>query len=132
MKSITIAGNVGKDAAVRTTQGGDKVTGWSVAVEDRNGQEKRTLWFDCTLWGKRGEALAQHLTKGTKVAVAGELSTRDHEGKTYLTVRVEQVTLMGGGEKHEGRRDEPKAQSSGYGGGGRPSARSDMDDAIPF
>lgn len=132
MKNITIAGNIGKDATVRTTQGGDKVTGWSVAIEERNGQEKRTLWFDCTLWGKRGDTLAQYLTKGTKVAVSGELSTREHEGKTYLTIRADQVTLLGGGEKREERREEPKAQSSGYGGGGRPSARSDMDEEIPF
>lgn len=109
MKTITIAGNIGKDAVTRTTQGGDNVTSWSVAVEDRQGQEKRTIWFDCTLWGKRGSALAQYLTKGSRVAVAGDLSTREHEGKTYLTVRADQVTLLGGGERRDdGYRDEPQ------------------------
>ena len=43
MKAITIAGNIGKDAEVRSTQGGDKVTGWTVAVEDRTGKEKSTI-----------------------------------------------------------------------------------------
>jgi len=129
MKAIIIAGNIGKDAEVRTIQGsGDKVTGWTVAVEDRTGKEKSTIWFDCTLWGKRGESLAQYLTKGSKVCVSGELSTREHNGKTYLTIRAEQVTLMGG--KPEGQRDEPSGQSSGYGAGGRPGG--DMDDAVPF
>ena len=133
MKSITIAGNIGKDAVTRTTGNGDKVTSWSVAVEERNGQEKRSLWFDCTLWGKRGESLAQYLTKGGKVAVSGELSTRDHEGKTYLTIRVDQVTLQGG--KPDGERQERSQQSSGYGAGGSAnSGRSNMDDedSIPF
>jgi len=129
MKAIIIAGNIGKDAEVRTIQGsGDKVTGWTVAVEDRTGKEKSTIWFDCTLWGKRGESLAQYLTKGSKVCVSGELSKREHDGKTYLTIRAEQVTLMGG--KPEGQRDEPSGQSSGYGAGGRPGG--DMDDAVPF
>ena len=105
MKSITIAGNVGKDAETRSTQNGDKVTSWTVAVEDRQGQEKRTIWFDCTLWGKRGESLAQYITKGGKVAVSGELSTREHDGKTYLQIRAEQVTLMGGGKDREERRE---------------------------
>ena len=41
MKSITIGGNIGRDAVTRTTSNGDKVTGWSVAVEERQGQEKR-------------------------------------------------------------------------------------------
>jgi single-strand DNA-binding protein len=121
MKSITIAGNIGKDAEVRSTQGGDKVTSWTVAVEERQGSEKRAVWFDCTLWGKRGEALAQYLTKGGKVAVSGELSTREYEGKTYLTVRAEQVTLMGGkqdGQRNEGQRQAPASQGSAMDDGG--------------
>jgi single-strand DNA-binding protein len=125
MKTITIAGNIGKDAETRTTTGGDKVTSWSVAVEERKGQDKRTVWFDVSLWGNRGEALAQYLTKGGKVAVAGELSTREHDGKTYLTVRADQVTLLGGQAKQE--RDEPKRQERQ-----EPSRQSNMDDEIPF
>lgn len=122
MKAITIAGNIGKDAEVRSTQGGDKVTGWTVAVEDRTGKEKSTIWFDCTLWGKRGESLAQYLTKGSKVCVSGELSKREHDGKTYLTIRAEQVTLMGG--KPEGQREERREDP--------PAQRNAMDDEIPF
>lgn len=132
MKTLTIAGNVGKDAVTRTTQNGDKVTGWSVAVEERNGQEKRTLWFDCSLWGKRGESLAQYLTKGTRVAVSGDLSTREHEGKTYLTLRADQVTLMGGGNAQSGspqQSDTARAADRAQAPQGRGP---DMDDEIPF
>lgn len=126
MKSLTIAGNCGKDAVTRTTQSGDSVTGWSVAVEERNGQDKRTIWFDCTLWGKRGQSLAQYLTKGTRVAVSGELSTREHDGKTYLTLRADQVTLLGGGEKRE--EQEHVRMPPAFKG----TAPADMDDEIPF
>lgn len=128
MKSITIAGNVGKDATTRTTGNGDKVTSWPVAVEERNGQDKRTIWFDCTLWGKRGESLAPYLTKGGKVSVSGELSTREHEGKTYLTVRADQVTLMGGKPDSSRQERDDTRGGSGYGTGGRP----DLEDSIPF
>lgn len=128
MKSITIAGNIGKDAATRTTQGGDKVTSWSVAVEERSGQDKRTIWFDCTIWGKRGESLAQYLTKGGKVSVSGELSTREHDGKTYLTVRADQVTLMGGRQDNDRQERDDARGGSGFGAGGRP----DLEDSIPF
>lgn len=121
MKSITIAGNIGRDAVTRTTGGGDKVTGFTVAVEDRQGKEKATIWFDVAIWGARGEKLAEYLTKGGKVVVAGDLSTREHEGKTYLSVRADQVTLMGG--KPDGQRAERQEQQS---------QRSDMDDEIPF
>lgn len=125
MKNITIAGNIGRDAATRTTQGGDKVTGFTVAVEERQGQDKRTIWFDCALWGKRGESLAGYLTKGSRVSVAGDLSTREHEGKTYLTIRVSEVTLLGGGNRDEGqRREEPRRD--------QPKPSADLDDEIPF
>ena len=122
MKTISIAGNIGKDAVVRTTQSGDKVAGWSVAVEERAGQEKRTIWFDCAMWGKRGEALAPYLTKGGKVSVSGELSTREHEGKTYLTIRVSEVALQGG--KPDPREDYTDASKGGE--------RAGMEDSIPF
>ncbi len=125
MKTISIAGNIGKDAVTRSTQSGDKVTGWTVAVEERNGQEKRTIWFDCTMWGKRGEAVAQYLTKGGKVAVSGELSTREHEGRTYLTINANQVTLLGGkSDRSDDSRQERQQDSSG--------SRADLDDDIPF
>ena len=128
MKTITIAGNIGKDAQTRSTQAGDKVTSWPVAVEERQGQTKRTIWFDVSLWGKRGETLAQYLTKGSKVAVAGELSTREHEGKTYLTVRADQVTLLGG-KRDEGDGGYSGGSAEGYGAAGRGP---DMEDEIPF
>jgi single-strand DNA-binding protein len=124
MKTITIAGNIGKDAELRSTQGGDKVAGFSVAVESREGREKSTIWFDVSIWGKRAEALAQYLTKGTRVAVSGDLGKREYEGKTYLTVKADQVTLLGGGQRDDAARQEPAS----YG-----SPASDVpDDEIPF
>lgn len=129
MKNITIAGRITRDAVTRNTQQGEKVTGFSVAVDDGFGQNKRAIFFDCSLWGKRGDSLAQHLTKGAQVTVSGDLSTREHEGKTYLTIRVADVTLQGkpsgGGQ---GRSDDYDQQSSGS----QQSSRSDYEDEIPF
>lgn len=73
--------------------------------------------------GKRGEALASHLTKGTAVAVSGDLGRREHEGKTYLTVRVDQVTLLGGGDRDAVRGGDDQ-QGGGPGG--------DYDGEVPF
>lgn len=130
MKSITIAGNIGKSAELRNTQNGEKVAGFTVAVDDGFGDRKRTLWFDVSIWGKRAETLAPMLTKGGKVCVSGDLSTREHDGKTYLTVRANEVTLMSprdrGGEDHPPRgRNEPR--QDGYAAGGHA-----LDDEIPF
>ena len=126
MKNITIAGGITRDAELRTA-GSDKVLGFSVAVSEGFGDKKRTLYFVCNLWGKRGETLASMLTKGSKVAVAGDLSTREHNGKTYLTIRANEVTLMGGGQRND--------DAGGYGGGqssGGYGAGADDSDSIPF
>ena len=126
MKIITIAGTIGKDAEVRRTQNGDAIAGWSVAVNSRDGGQETTTWFDCSLFGKRGEALAPYLRKGGKVTVSGDLSTREHNGKTYLQVRANEVALQGGRdeqreERHTERRDDSVRRTS-----------SDLDDDIPF
>lgn len=100
MNNCNFIGRVGKDAATRHTQGGDPVTGWSLAVDCGYGDKKQTIWLDCSLWGKRGEKVAEYITKGSQIGVTGELGTREHEGKTYLTLRVGEVSLIGG--KSEG------------------------------
>jgi single-strand DNA-binding protein len=133
MKHIVIAGNIGKDAEVRNA-GQNRVTGWTVAVDDGWGDNKTTIWFDCNWWGQRGEKVAQYITKGGKITVSGELSKREHEGKTYLTVNVTDVTLQSkadGGGNSGGYDSGPS--SGGYGSGSRdPAPSRDLDDEIPF
>lgn len=124
MKNVTIAGRIGRSAELRRTQGGDPVASFSVAVDDRSGKDKATVWFDCSVWGKRAESLTQYLTKGTAVAVSGELGTREHNGKTYLTVRVNDVTMLGGGERQSG------GQSADT--GERQAFSDDLSDDLPF
>ena len=137
MKNITIAGRLTRDAEMRSLNSGDPVLNFSVAVDDRQGKEKSTLFFDCSLWGKRGESLSQYLTKGTSVSVSGDLSKREHDGKTYLTIRVSDVTLLGGG-KSEGDRDAVKSSGGGSGEGFARSERNavkdhyGLNDDIPF
>lgn len=123
MKSITVAGGITRDAEIRQTGNGKSVTGFSVAVDDGWGDNKRTLYFDCGLWGQRGERLAQYLTKGTKVAVTGDFTTREHDGKTYLKINASDVTFLGGGQRDTGHSGAPAPSGPPSGG---------MDDDLPF
>lgn len=95
MINATVSGNLGKDAELRDA-GQSRVLSFSVASSAKVKGEKTTTWVRCSLWGKRGEALAQYLTKGSKVCVAGELSTREYNGSTYLEMRVSELDMMGG------------------------------------
>ena len=133
MKNLTIAGNVGKDAEQRTTQSGTQVTSWPMAVNHWDGKENQTMWFDVTVWGKRGDAASKLATKGAKMVVTGDLSTHENNGKTYLKVSASDFTPMGskseggGNSGGGGNYDAPAPAGGGYGAPAR-----DLDDSIPF
>ena len=105
MNVLTISGNIGRDAEVRNA-GGTSVAGFSLAMKSGYGDKAQTIWVDCSLWGKPAESgLVQYLKKGQFVVVTGEMGTREHEGKTYITLRVNGVTLGG---KQDGQQDAPQ------------------------
>jgi single-strand DNA-binding protein len=99
MNSLTITGNLGKDAEMRSLSNGDPVLTFSVA--DSQGKEKPAIWWNCSLFGKRGESLSQYLTKGQQVTVVGTVSEREYTDKNGMArkamdVRVSDVALQGG------------------------------------
>ena len=122
MLTMTIAGNVGKDAVLRNTQGGDPVLGFSIAIDggkDKNGNKRDSTWVQCNVWGKRAESLNSHITKGTKLVVSGRPGVDVYEGKGRLTLSVQDLTFMGNAK--ERTEQEPQQNS-----------RADLDDEIPF
>lgn len=128
MITITVAGNVGKDAVLRETQG-DPVLNFSVASTSYSGREKVTQWVDVSVWGKRAQALADLITKGSKVTVVGQGSLTEHNGKTYIKVRAFDVELQGSAQPAQQRsetRQAPAQQRSA------PPTEQFDDDSIPF
>ena len=125
MNSFNAIGRVGKDAVTRQA-GNSQVTGFSLAVDSGFGDKKQTLWLDCSAWGDRFAKVGEYITKGSQLGVTGELGTREHDGKTYLTLRVADVTLVGG-KRDDGERRPQQRQE-------RQSAPAeDFDDGtIPF
>ena len=97
MINVTVAGRLGKDAETRQA-GNSSVTGFSVAGDTGFGDRKQSYWFNCSLWGKRGEAMQQYLNKGQEVVVIGEYSEREYNGNKYKELNVLDVKLMGGSQ----------------------------------
>ena len=127
MQHIVIAGNCTKNAEIRTTQSGQKVAGFSIAVNGFSNGEKTSTFYDVSVWGKRADAVAQFATKGAKMCVSGELGTREYNGKTYLTVNASDFTPMGGGQGGQSSGGYDQGQQGGYGG-----ADDFGGDSIPF
>lgn len=97
MNTIVIAGRLTRDAEVKQV-GKDQVVQFSVAEDVFVNRQKAAQFFDCSLWGERGAKIAQYLTKGRQVTVTGSLTTREHNGKTYMQIRCSDVALQGGGD----------------------------------
>ena len=151
MNVWTFTGRLGADGELRTTQSGEKVLGFRVANDVGFGERKTTQWVDCSIWGRRAEALAPHLTKGKAVVVSGEVTIREYEKRdgtrgAGLSVRVSEIDFTGGareGEGGGGYESRGGGGGGGYGGGyggggggrssgGTPPKHDDLDDEIPF
>lgn len=132
MNAWNFVGNLGKDAETRYLQSGDPVVSFSVGVKAGYGDKATTTWARCSMFGKRGEAVAPYLVKGQQVAISGEASLREYTDKqgqqrASLEVRVNDLTLVGGKREAQQAPQAPRQQAPQQAGG-----FGDMDDSIPF
>lgn len=133
MNKITATGRLAADAEVRYTPSGDAIANFRLASDVGFGDKKTTNWFACSLFGKRGEALAQHLTKGLPVTVFGTLTLREWENKDGVKqispdIRVDEIELQGGKQSGEPARQQRNSEPPSS----RPASNfSDMDDELP-
>ena len=103
---MTIIGRVTRDAEVRNLSNNKSVVSFSIAVnhdyKDKNGTKvTQTEFFDCAYWFSTG--VAQYLTKGSLVELAGRVSARawmgnDGEPKAGLNFNTTDIKLHGGGK----------------------------------
>ena len=150
MNVLTIVGRLGQDARTNKV-GGTAVANFSVAAKAGYGEREQTVWVDCAMWGQRAESrLVDYLKKGQQVCVSGEMGTREHDGKTYITLRVNELTLCGGRDAQQddkeplpecGAKSNDQFQSQGKAPGnsyaqakGRATASSfnELDSDMPF
>ena len=124
MNVLSLTGNLGKDCR-KGDVNGTPVLNFSVAMKSGFGDRAITIWVDCALWGKQAESrLSEFLLKGQQVAVSGEMGTREHDGKTYITMRVNSIDLIGGKSDNQGQQQQQSApkqqvpQPQSYGGDG--------------
>ena len=127
MLQVFAAGRVGQDAKHTTTQGGTDICSFSLACDVGFGDNKQTVWLDVAKFGKGAEGLSRYVKKGNQLTVSGNLSLREHDGKTYLKVQADDVALQGGNSSGE------RSVSGNWPDNGSSSTEADdLDDSIPF
>jgi single-strand DNA-binding protein len=141
---MTGLARLGADAELRHTNSGEPVATLRLAFgygqKDSDGS-RPTQWVEASLFGKRAEALAKYLTKGTAIFVV----LADPHIETWKTTapsvgfklvgRVLELEFAGGGREagsgHSGGKAQPVADSPS-----RPAAPAggfdDLEDDLPF
>ena len=116
---VILAGNVGATPEVRTTQGGTKITSFSLATsrpkrdsegkvqKDRDGRRvEDTEWHRITCFNGVGKTVAEYVEKGQKVMVRGRIHyTRwtDQENIERYGVEIiaDEVTFLSYGKARQ-------------------------------
>lgn len=104
-QSITVVGNIGADATVRTSDNGTKVISCNIATNkkwvDSDGvAHEKTTWFNISKWvyNNGSVEVAKYLKKGTSILVTGEISAHTYEADkksvASLDIKVDKLTLL--------------------------------------
>ena len=120
LNKIILMGRLTRDPELRHTQSNTPVASFTLAVDrDRkeNG-ERKTDFFDCIAWGKRGEFVSQWFTKGQMAIVCGRLESRnweDRNGNKRVSIEINADEIQFGESKksrEEGAQDAPRRSAS--------------------
>lgn len=115
VNKVILLGYLGKDPELKYGgNSGKAVCRFSLAINERRGNEDHTEWFNIVCFERIAEVANEYLAKGKPVFIEGRLSTRkykDRDGQEkYMTeVLASQLTLLGGGSDREGRAPASKA-----------------------
>lgn len=123
----TLLGNLGADPEIRYTQNGQAVCNFRLATSETwtdkatGKKQERTEWSQIVVFGRMGEAAAEHLRKGSQAYVEGRIQTRewqDKEGQKRWTTEIvaSQVVFLGGkqqGQQSQQRQEQQHQQGQG-------------------
>lgn len=124
MNLALFTGNLGADAELQYTQKGVPVARFSLAVNERRGEEQVTLWVHVSYFGEAAEHVSPYLVKGKQILVRGRIEEhdwQDQDGNERRSwgVLADRVELLGGPAGSNQQQPEGGAQRS-HQGGGRP------------
>lgn len=93
-----VAGYVGGEPSIKTTQTGGKVATFQIATTEkgyttRNGAQipERTEWHNVVCWGSIAEVAEKYVHKGCALHVIGKIRTRSYDDKSGQTRYISEI-----------------------------------------
>ena len=96
MNRIILMGRMVKRPELRQTQTGTPVTSFTLAVDRRfirDGEERKTDFFDCVAWKGSAEFICRYFDKGQMCLAEGRLQNRDWTDKDGNKRRTAEVVV---------------------------------------
>ncbi|ELW2864918.1 single-stranded DNA-binding protein [Salmonella enterica] len=137
INTIIVSGNVGKDAVLRVTPNGKHISSFSIPAKTGFGENEKTSWLNCKMFGAMAEKLSVAVVKGAKVTVSGEFvieewTRQDGSQAQMPTILVRDIDLPPRGTAS----DQPRQAQSRPQSQSAPAQHSEppmnFDDDIPF
>ena len=128
MNMVILSGRLVRDPEIRYGSGAEPmcIAKFSLAVDKnyKKSADDKANFINCTAFGKTGEVVEKHCTKGTKLIVTGEWTTGSYKNKDGNTVYTNDCNRS----KLEFCESKSSNQSQGN---DRPQASSDVFMSIP-
>lgn len=104
LNSVTLLGRICNEIELRTTTSGKSVATFRIAVDrpyTKQGEEKKADFITIVAWGNTADFVAKYFSKGSMIALRGEIQTRNFEDKngnkrTATEVVAREVSFCGG------------------------------------
>lgn len=91
---VFMSGNITGEIKTGHYNGDKTWCSFSIASNLGFGDNKKTVFMQCGAFGKSAENIAKYFAKGDEIIiVSGELSQREHEGKKYTTIVINEWTF---------------------------------------
>ena len=114
---FTASGRCGQDMEVRFTPNGKAIGQFNLPVETGFGDNKKTSWVTCKMFGERAEKLAQYVTKGAAVTVTGAFQLDEwekdgvkHSRPCILVNDIQLPPQQQGGQQPQGQQQQQQPQ----------------------
>ena len=82
---LSALGRLGKNPEFKTTSNGHECLTFSVATGIA---KDKTIWINCTLWGRRARALKDPLRKGMLVTFTGDLTDLENRNVNIAKIKI--------------------------------------------
>lgn len=118
MNNYSTIGRLTRDPETKFTPAGKGITSFAIAMDVGFGDKKKTIFWECKIWGERGETFTKYVLKGHQIGIEARIDQEEWNDKATgeqrkkLVLVVNDFTLLSNGEKAQGQQAQRPAAAT--------------------